>query len=144
MNAAACISYLTIEHKGAIGIKYRRAIGNRIFGCDDCQLVCPWNRYAKITAVEDFAPRHNLDNSDLLTLWNWDEDEFLRKTQGSPIRRTGYVSFLRNISIALGNTTGQQRHIDQLRSKLGMYNDMLDEHIIWAIKEQEMKINNSE
>ena len=144
LNAAACISYLTIEHKGAIDIKYRRAIGNRIFGCDDCQLVCPWNRYAKITAIEDFAPRHNLDNSDLLTLWNWDEDEFLRKTQGSPIRRTGYVSFLRNISIALGNTTGQQRHIDQLRSKLGMYNDMLDEHIIWAIKEQEMKINNSE
>ena len=144
LNAAACISYLTIEHKGAIDIKYRRAIGNRIFGCDDCQLVCPWNRYAKITAVEDFAPRHNLDNSDLLTLWNWNEDEFLRKTQGSPIRRTGYVSFLRNISIALGNTTGQQRHIDQLRSKLGMYDDMLDEHIIWAIKEQEMKINNSE
>ena len=144
LNAAACISYLTIEHKGAIDIKYRRAIGNRIFGCDDCQLVCPWNRYAKITAVEDFAPRHNLDNSDLLTLWNWSEDEFLRKTQGSPIRRTGYVSFLRNISIALGNTTGQQRHIDQLRSKLGMYDDVLDEHIIWAIKEQEMKINNSE
>ena len=144
LNAAACISYLTIEHKGAIDIKYRRAIGNRIFGCDDCQLVCPWNRYAKITAVEDFAPRHNLDNSDLLTLLNWNEDEFLRKTQGSPIRRTGYVSFLRNISIALGNTTGQQRHIDQLRSKLGMYDDVLDEHIIWAIKEQEMKINNSE
>ncbi|WP_182407077.1 tRNA epoxyqueuosine(34) reductase QueG [Psychrobacter sp. GP33] len=144
VNAAACISYLTIEHKGAIDIKYRRAIGNRIFGCDDCQLVCPWNRYAKITAIEDFAPRHNLDNSDLLTLWNWNEDEFLRKTQGSPIRRTGYVSFLRNISIALGNTTGQQRHIDQLRSKLGMYDDMLDEHIIWAIKEQEMKINDSE
>lgn len=144
LNASACISYLTIEHKGAIDIKYRRAIGNRIFGCDDCQLVCPWNRYAKITAVEDFAPRHNLDNSDLLTLWNWNEDEFLRKTQGSPIRRTGYVSFLRNISIALGNTTGQQHHIDQLRSKLGMYDDMLDEHIIWAIKEQEMKINNSE
>ncbi|WP_352337253.1 tRNA epoxyqueuosine(34) reductase QueG [Psychrobacter sp. 16-MNA-CIBAN-0192] len=143
LNAAACISYLTIEHKGTIDIKYRRAIGNRIFGCDDCQLICPWNRYAKITAVEDFAPRHNLDNSDLITLWNWDEEEFLQKTQGSPIRRTGYISFLRNIAIALGNATGQQYHIDQLRFKLGMHDDTLDEHIIWAIKEQEMKINNT-
>ena len=141
LNANACISYLTIEHKGMIDIKYRRAIGNRIFGCDDCQLICPWNRYAKVTAVEDFAPRHNLDNSDLLTLWHWNEDEFLQKTQGSPIRRTGYISFLRNIAIALGNATGQQQHINQLRSKLGMHNDMLDEHIIWAITEQKTKLN---
>ena len=144
LNAAACISYLTIEHKGTIDIKYRRAIGNRIFGCDDCQLICPWNRYAKITVVEDFAPRHSLDNSDLLTLWHWEEDEFLQKTQGSPIRRTGYISFLRNIAIALGNATGQQHHIDQLRSKLGRHDDILDEHIIWAITEQEIKISNSE
>ena len=141
LNANACISYLTIEHKGMIDIKYRRAIGNRIFGCDDCQLICPWNRYAKVTAVEDFAPRHNLDNSDLLTLWHWNEDEFLQKTQGSPIRRPGYISFLRNIAIALGNATGQQQHINQLRSKLGMHNDMLDEHIIWAITEQKTKLN---
>lgn len=144
LNAAACISYLTIEHKGTIDIKYRRAIGNRIFGCDDCQLICPWNRYAKITEVEDFVPRHSLDNSDLLTLWHWQENEFLQKTQGSPIRRTGYISFLRNIAIALGNATGHQHHIDQLRSKLGMYGDVLDEHIIWAIREQEIKINNTE
>ena len=141
LNANACISYLTIEHKGTIDIKYRRAIGNRIFGCDDCQLICPWNRYAKITPVEDFLPRHNLDNSDLLTLWHWSENEFLQKTQGSPIRRTGYLSFLRNIAIALGNATGQQQHIDQLHSKLGMHDDMLDEHIIWAMTEQKAKLN---
>ena len=143
LNAAACISYLTIEHKGAIDIQYRRAIGNRIFGCDDCQLICPWNRYAKIAVVEDFAPRHNLDNSDLITLWHWDEETFLQKTQGSPIRRTGYISFLRNIAIALGNATGQQHYIDQLRTKLGLHNDILDEHILWAITEQSEKINQS-
>ena len=141
LNATACISYLTIEHKGAIDIQYRRAIGNRIFGCDDCQLICPWNRYAKIAVVEDFAPRHNLDNSDLIALWHWDEETFLQKTQGSPIRRTGYISFLRNIAIALGNATGQPLYIDQLRTKLGLHNDILDEHILWAIAEQSEKIN---
>ncbi|MBE0406672.1 tRNA epoxyqueuosine(34) reductase QueG [Psychrobacter sp. AOP22-C1-22] len=136
LDASACISYLTIEHNGSIDTKYRRAIGNRIFGCDDCQLICPWNRYANITPVEDFSPRHNLDNSSLLELWQWQEAEFMKKTEGSPLRRTGYVNFLRNIAIGLGNASASEETIDQLRLKLGIHNEMLDEHINWAITEQ--------
>lgn len=143
LNASACISYLTIEHDGIIDLKYRRAIGNRIFGCDDCQLICPWNRYANLTPVEDFAPRHNLDNSSLLELWQWSETEFMKKTEGSPIRRTGYVNFLRNIAIALGNANGSKETIAHLRTKLGEHNEVLDEHIEWAIAEQYEKLNNT-
>ena len=142
LNAAACISYLTIEHDGIIDIKYRRAIGNRIFGCDDCQLICPWNRYANLTPVEDFAPRHNLDSSSLLELWQWQEAEFMKKTEGSPLRRTGYVNFLRNIAIGLGNANGNEETITQLQSKLGVHNEMLDVHINWAIAEQYEKLKN--
>ena len=136
LDASACISYLTIEHDGSIDTKYRRAIGNRIFGCDDCQLICPWNRYANITPIKDFSPRHNLDNSSLLELWQWQEAEFMKKTEGSPLRRTGYVNFLRNIAIGLGNASASEETIDQLRLKLGIHNEMLDEHINWAITEQ--------
>lgn len=141
LNASACISYLTIEHDGIIDEKYRRAIGNRVFGCDDCQLICPWNRYANITTVEDFAPRHSLDNSSLLELWQWQEADFMQKTQGSPLRRTGYVNFLRNIAIALGNANGSQEVITQLQAKLQTHNAMLDEHIHWAIAEQQRKLS---
>lgn len=140
LNAAACISYLTIEHDGVIDVKYRRAIGNRVFGCDDCQLICPWNRYAKLTTVEDFAPRHKLDSSSLLELWQWSEADFLQYTQGSPLRRTGYVNFLRNIAIGLGNATADDINIEQLKSRLGRHNDVLDEHIHWAIEEQTSKL----
>ncbi|WP_350562457.1 tRNA epoxyqueuosine(34) reductase QueG [Psychrobacter sp. CAL346-MNA-CIBAN-0220] len=140
LNAAACISYLTIEHDGAIDTKYRRAIGNRVFGCDDCQLICPWNRYAKLTTVEDFAPRHQLDNSSLLELWQWQEADFLQYTQGSPLRRTGYVNFLRNIAIGLGNANASTEIIAHLTSKLNVHGDMLDEHIDWAIDEQREKL----
>lgn len=142
LKASACISYLTIEHDGIIDSKYRRAIGNRIFGCDDCQLICPWNRYANITPVEDFAPRHNLNNSSLLELWQWQEAEFMKKTEGSPLRRTGYVNFLRNIAIGLGNADGSTEIITQLQAKLGVHNAMLDDHIHWAIKEQQEKLEN--
>lgn len=141
LNASACISYLTIEHDGVIDHKYRRAIGNRVFGCDDCQLICPWNRYANLTSVEDFAPRHNLDNSSLLTLWQWQEAEFMKKTEGSPLRRTGYVNFLRNIAIGLGNANGSEEIITYLQSKLSRHGDVLDEHIKWAINEQYEKLN---
>ena len=140
LNASACISYLTIEHDGIIDPKYRHAIGNRVFGCDDCQLICPWNRYANLTPVADFAPRHNLDNSSLLELWQWSEAEFMKKTEGSPLRRTGYVNFLRNIAIGLGNANGSQETIAQLESKLDVHNEMLDEHITWAIVEQRDKL----
>ena len=141
LNASACISYLTIEHDGVIDKKYRRAIGNRIFGCDDCQLICPWNRYANLTPVEDFAPRHRLDSSSLLQLWQWQEAEFMKKTEGSPLRRTGYVNFLRNIAIGLGNATVNQENIEALQAKLGLHNTMLDEHIDWAIAEQRHKLD---
>ncbi len=141
LNASACISYLTIEHDGVIDEKYRRAIGNRIFGCDDCQLICPWNRYANLTPVEDFAPRHRLDSSSLLELWQWQEAEFMKKTEGSPLRRTGYVNFLRNITIGLGNAIGSQENIEALQAKLGLHNTMLDEHIDWAIAEQHHKLD---
>lgn len=141
LNASACISYLTIEHDGIIEEKYRRAIGNRIFGCDDCQLICPWNRYANLTPVEDFAPRHRLDSSSLLELWQWPEAEFMEKTEGSPLRRTGYINFLRNIAIGLGNATGSQEVIEALQAKLSIHNAMLDEHINWAIAEQCNKLN---
>ena len=141
LNASACISYLTIEHDGIIDEKYRSAIGNRIFGCDDCQLICPWNRYANLTPVEDFAPRHRLDSSSLLDLWQWQETEFMEKTEGSPLRRTGYVNFLRNIAIGLGNASGSQEVIEALQSKIGLHNEILDEHINWAIAEQCNKLN---
>lgn len=144
LNAAACISYLTIEHKGSIDIKYRRAIGNRVFGCDDCQLICPWNRYAQLTTVNDFAPRHGLDNSSLLELWQWQEPDFLRYTEGSPLRRTGYLSFLRNIAIGLGNAAGNPEIISQLQAKLGIHSDLLDEHIDWALLEQQAKISTND
>ena len=143
LNASACISYLTIEHDGIIDTKYRRAIGNRVFGCDDCQLICPWNRYANLTTVEDFAPRHGLDNSNLLELWQWQEADFLNNTQGSPLRRTGYINFLRNVAIGLGNANASLHVIEQLKSKLTLHNAMLDEHIEWAIAEQGRKLDAS-
>ncbi|PNP97382.1 epoxyqueuosine reductase [Moraxella sp. RCAD0137] len=140
LDAGACISYLTIEHKGSIDVKYRKAIGNRIFGCDDCQLICPWNRYAKLATVDDYAPRHGLDEISLIEVWAWDEDEFLQKTEGSPLRRTGYLNLLRNTAIALGNSQPDDATkagtIKALRSRLGM-DAMLDEHIYWAICELE-------
>lgn len=143
LNASACISYLTIEHDGVIDTKYRRAIGNRVFGCDDCQLICPWNRYANLTTVDDFAPRHGLDNSSLLELWQWQEADFMKNTQGSPLRRTGYVNFLRNIAIGLGNANASLEVVEQLKSKLTLHNDMLDEHIEWALAEQHNKLDST-
>ena len=111
-------------------------MGNRVFGCDDCQLICPWNRYAKTTTVSDFHARHGLDNRTLLDLWQWSEDEFLSHTEGSPIRRTGYVNFLRNLAIGIGNAPFHVDNLTQLKARLGQHGDMLDEHILWAIDEQ--------
>lgn len=141
LKADACISYLTIEHDGVIDKKYRRAIGNRVFGCDDCQLICPWNRYAKLSPIDDFLARHKLDDSLLIELWQWSEQTFLDKTQGSPIRRTGYVNFLRNLAIGIGNAPYTADNITALESRLGTLGDVLDEHIHWAIAEQRAKAN---
>ena len=103
LDARRCISYLTIELRGAIPVELRPLMGNRVYGCDDCQLVCPWNRFAIPSAETDFSPRHGLDTATLIELFGWSEPEFLRKTEGTAIRRIGYSCWLRNIAVALGN-----------------------------------------
>lgn len=103
LDANKCISYLTIENSGPIPVELRSKMGNRVFGCDDCQLVCPWNRFSKYSEETDFKPRHNLDAQDLIELFTWTEEEFLNKTAGSPIRRTGYEGWRRNLAVGIGN-----------------------------------------
>ncbi len=139
LDAGKCIAYLTIEYQGIIPENLRRPIGNRIFGCDDCQLICPWNGFAKITPIEDFQPRHNLDRLSLLELWQWDETTFLSKTEGSPLRRTGYQSFMRNVAIGLGNAPFSLEIITQLKAKRELHDDVVQVHIDWAIAEQQLK-----
>lgn len=135
LDARRCISYLTIEHKGSIPEEFRKPMGNRIFGCDDCQLFCPWNRFAQHSQEDDFKPRHQLDNVDLITLFQWDENTFLKRTEGSAIRRTGYDGWQRNIAIALGNSDGSQKVIDALKARLQDpdCSALLAEHIHWAL-----------
>ncbi|AXY58450.1 tRNA epoxyqueuosine(34) reductase QueG [Acinetobacter chinensis] len=136
LDARKCIAYLTIEYKGIIPEELRRGIGNRVFGCDDCQLICPWNSFAKKASIDDFNPRHDLDRLTLLDLWHWDETTFLNCTEGSPIRRTGYQSFMRNIAIGLGNAPYSQQIIDALQHNRALHDDIVQIHIDWAIAEQ--------
>jgi epoxyqueuosine reductase len=133
LDARRCISWLTIENKGAIPEELRPLIGNRIFGCDDCQLVCPWNRFATPSREQDFAPRHHLDKPDLVDLFLWTEDEFLQRTEGSPIRRTGYAGWLRNIAVALGNGPASERAVSALRARRDEVPAMVREHVAWAL-----------
>ena len=135
LDARKCISYLTIELKGSIPVELRSKIGNRIFGCDDCQLVCPWNRFSKPTQEPDFQPRHQLDNQALVDLFNWDEATFLTRTEGSAIRRAGYESWLRNIAIALGNAPSTPPIIAALKNRLDYPSDIVKEHIVWALNQ---------
>ncbi len=139
VDARLCISYLTIEHAGAIPIKLRRAMGNRIYGCDDCQLVCPWNRFAQPSAEPDYLPRNELDAPLLLDLFNWDEATFLQRTEGSPLRRMGHQRWLRNIAIALGNAPVDKLIIDALKEKMDTASELLQEHIHWSLLEQKTK-----
>jgi epoxyqueuosine reductase len=136
LDATRCISYLTIENKGPIPEEFREPIGNRIFGCDDCQAICPWNKYAKYTQEPDFLPRHNLANSDLLDLFLWTEEEFLSRTEGSAIRRIGYELWLRNIAIGLGNAPSDLRIQEALNSKRPQVSELVQEHIDWALARQ--------
>lgn len=136
LDARRCISYLTIENKGPIPLEFREPIGNRVFGCDDCQAICPWNKYAKPTDETDFKPRHNLDNSDLLTLFEWDETTFLKNTEGSPIRRIGYERWQRNLVVGLGNAPSSETIINALKNRKPQASEMLKEHIDWAIAQQ--------
>jgi len=135
LDATRCISYLTIEKKGDIPLELRPLMGNRIFGCDDCQLVCPWNRFAKHTNETDFHPRHSLDDISLLELFNWNETTFLKRTEGSAIRRTGYEGWLRNIAVALGNSKGGTTAIKALLAKRPECTAMVQSHIDWAVSE---------
>jgi len=135
LDGRRCISYLTIELKGSIPVELRSKIGNRIFGCDDCQLVCPWNKFSKPSIESDFSPRHKLDNITLLELFNWDEETFLKLTEGSAIRRAGYESWLRNIAIALGNGINTNEVISTLKNKENHPSEIVREHISWALTE---------
>ncbi len=136
LDARLCISYLTIEHHGPIPLALRPLMGNRIYGCDDCQLVCPWNRFATPTAEADFQPRHGLSDPDLVDLFEWTEAEFLRRTEGSPIRRIGHVRWLRNIAVALGNAPPSPRIRTALESRLGHPHALVREHTRWALERQ--------
>ncbi|AYO10635.1 tRNA epoxyqueuosine(34) reductase QueG [Vibrio campbellii] len=143
VDARRCISYLTIEFDGVIPEEFRKPMGNRIYGCDDCQLVCPWNRYADITEQEDFHRRDSFEDPDLVTMFNWDETTFLKQMEGSAIRRIGHLQWLRNISVALGNTEYSQRTIDALEARRGE-SELLDEHINWALGQQLSQIPTAE
>ncbi|GAA5075948.1 tRNA epoxyqueuosine(34) reductase QueG [Lysobacter panacisoli] len=133
LDARRCISYLTIEHEGAIPEELRAPIGNRIFGCDDCQLICPWNKFAQRTDEPDFRTRNDLDKATLAQLFAWSEAEFLQRTEGSAIRRSGYERWLRNIAVALGNAPSTPEVIAALRSRRESASPLVREHIEWAL-----------
>jgi len=133
LDARRCISYLTIELHGSIPVEFRPLLGNRIYGCDDCQWVCPWNKFARDTGESDFTPRHGLDAATLLELFDWTESEFLRNTEGSAIRRIGHERWLRNIAVALGNAPRSESIIQSLRSRLPTASALVTEHIQWAL-----------
>nr|WP_242006755.1 tRNA epoxyqueuosine(34) reductase QueG [Lysobacter ruishenii] len=134
LDARRCISYLTIEHDGPIPEALRAPMGNRIFGCDDCQLVCPWNKFAKRTDEPDFRARNNLDQASLAELFAWSEEEFLRRTEGTAIRRSGHERWLRNIAVALGNAPSTPQVIAALQSRRDHDSAVVREHVEWALK----------
>ena len=135
LDARRCISYLTIELHGAIPMPFRKAIGNRIFGCDDCQLVCPWNRYARVNPHGDFAVRHQLDATALVDLFAWNERDFARFTEGSAIRRIGHERWLRNIAVALGNAPSTEAVVSALGRRREHPSEMVREHVAWGLGE---------
>ena len=137
LDATRCISYLTIELRTSIPVEFRKPMGNRIYGCDDCQFVCPWNKFSKPTQEKDFTPRHSLDDAQLVDLFAWSEREFLKRTEGSAIRRIGYDCWLRNIAVALGNAPSSKEIVNSLRSRLNNVPDMVNEHIEWALLQHE-------
>lgn len=136
LDARKCISYLTIENKDAIPLQLREGVGNRVFGCDDCQLVCPWNRYAKKTAEADFAPRHGLDDASLAELLGWDEATFTAKTEGMALRRVNYRQWVRNLAVAAGNAPYGEKLIGLLHRRREDADQMVTEHIDWALARQ--------
>ncbi|MBF8269507.1 MAG: queG [Gammaproteobacteria bacterium] len=135
VDARRCISYLTIELKGPIPLEFRKAMGNRIFGCDDCQLLCPWNRFAKPASEAGFRVRHGLDAPELVSLFQWSREEFFRKTEGSAIRRIGYERWLRNIAVALGNAVSSGQITAALAARAGHESELVREHVQWALSQ---------
>ncbi|MDX1635513.1 MAG: tRNA epoxyqueuosine(34) reductase QueG [Marinobacter sp.] len=134
LDARRCISYLTIELKGSSPEELRPLMGNRVFGCDDCQLVCPWNKFSRPSAEDDFQPRHGLDNSELARLFLWSEEEFLKRTEGSAIRRTGYEGWLRNLAVGLGNAPTTIPVVEALRQRADHPSELVREHVHWALQ----------
>ena len=137
LDARLCISYLTIELKGSIPIELRPLMGNRIFGCDDCQLVCPWNKYARVCGEGDFSPRTAVTDRELVDLFAWSERQFMRYTEGSAIRRIGYVRWLRNIAVALGNAPTSAAVKDALHSRRDHASALVREHVAWALEQHQ-------
>ena len=136
LDARRCISYLTIELHGSIPEELRPAIGNRIFGCDDCQLFCPWNKFARPTSVGAFAVRHGLDGAGLVELFGWSEAEWRERTAGSALRRAGYEGWLRNIAVALGNAPADERIVAALTARAADASEVVREHVQWALARQ--------
>jgi epoxyqueuosine reductase len=139
VDARRCISYLTIELKSSIPEPLRPLIGNRIYGCDDCQLVCPWNKFAQVTEEPDFHVRHGLDDVTLVELFRWSTEEFETRLAGSPIRRIGYQQWLRNIAVGLGNAPYAEEIVTALRARLDDPSAMVREHVQWALEQQQSK-----
>ena len=139
LDARRCISYLTIELHGPIPLEYRQAIGNRIYGCDDCQLFCPWNKFARTSTEPDFAPRHGLDDVALTTLFAWDEATWERHTEGSAMRRLGYHRWLRNLAVALGNARHSPNVHAALEARRGHASELVAEHVAWALSQHEQQ-----
>jgi epoxyqueuosine reductase len=139
LDARRCISYLTIELRGSIPLELRPLIGNRIYGCDDCQLVCPWNKFARKSVEPDFAVRHGLDGAALVDLFGWSEADFLARTEGSAIRRIGHEQWLRNIAVAMGNAPRTPAIIEALKSRTEHPSALVREHVGWALQRQDSR-----
>jgi epoxyqueuosine reductase len=133
LDARRCISYLTIELRDAIPLELRPLMGNRVFGCDDCQLICPWNKFTRVSKEDDFRPRHGLDDAQLTDLFLWSEEEFLRCTEGSAIRRIGYECWLRNLAVALGNAPTTPAILTALQARADHPSPLVREHVAWAL-----------
>jgi epoxyqueuosine reductase len=134
LDARRCISYLTIELDGPIPVELRPLVGNRVYGCDDCQLACPWNKFARVSAEPDFAPRHGLDAATLVELFRWDEGTWLARTEGSAIHRIGYDRWQRNLAVALGNAPTTPEVIAALEERLAAASPLVREHVTWALE----------
>ena len=141
LDARKCISYLTIENRKSIPVEMRKAIGNRIFGCDDCQTICPWNKFAKRVEERDFLPRSTLMDQPLEKLFLWSENEWKKNTQETSLQRPGYSGWLRNIAVALGNAESTESILSALKSRANEKSTMVKEHVLWALEQHKEERN---